>query len=109
MDETNFENSVANALDRNKLLLCSEVRGLTKLGKTKRQELINAGRFPKPLKQMGAYDKPGRTNYWLQGEILDYLQTQVEERSKRLAEVANQGLNGWLNRAIQESGGSRHA
>ena len=106
MEETNFENSVAKALDRNKLLRRSEVKALTKLGDTKRQELINAGLFPKPIKQMGASKMPGRTNYWTQGDIHDYLEACVAERDKRIAEIASEGLNGWLSQAVQKAAGS---
>jgi hypothetical protein len=76
------------------------------LGKTQRGKAIKAGTFPPAVKQIGANGLPGRTNYWTQGDILDYLQAQVDERNKRLAEVATEGLNGWLNRAIGEKGDS---
>lgn len=103
MDESNLKSAVSIALERNKLLRGPDVGTLTQIGRTKRSELIKAGLFPKPIKHLGENALPGRTNYWTQGDILDYLQARVAERNKQLAEVANQGLNGWLNRAIEVS------
>ncbi len=104
-----IKNAVATALERNKLLRDAEVRALTKIGKTKRNALMNAGLFPKPVKVLNEHQLPGRTNYWTQGEILDYLQAQINARNQRLAEIANHGLNGLLNQAIKAAEGARHA
>jgi predicted DNA-binding transcriptional regulator AlpA len=101
--------SISTALERNKLLDDAEVKALTKIGKTKRNSLIKAGHFPQPLQQLNEHQLPGRTNYWLQGEILDYLQVQIDARNQRLAEIASHGLNGWLNQAIEDAAGARNA
>jgi len=106
MSDLNFENPVTIALERNKLIRDPKVRELTGIGKTKRSKAIKAGTFPHPVRQASENGISGRTNYWTQGDILDYLQAQVDERNKRLAQVATEGLNGWLNRAIADTGDS---
>ena len=104
-----LKSAVNTALERNKLLRAAEVESLTKIGKTKRNSLIKAGLFPKPVNVLNEHQLPGRTNYWAQGEILDYLQAQIDARNQRLSEIANHGLNGWLNQAVKEAAGARHA
>jgi predicted DNA-binding transcriptional regulator AlpA len=106
MAESNFDNSISATLERRKLLRGTAVENITGVGKTQRNKGVKAGTFPPPVKQIGEDGLPGRTNYWTQGDILDYLQTQIDARNKRLAEVATEGLNGWLNRAIGEKGDS---
>ena len=102
--------SAANtAMERNKLLRAAEVEALTSIGKTKRNALMKAGLFPQPVNVLNEHQLPGRTNYWAQGEILDYLQAQIDARNQRLSEIANHGLNGGLNQAVKEAAGARHA
>lgn len=108
MSDPKFENSVASALERNKLFRRNEVKALTKIGDTKRNRLIKAGKFPKPVKHIGENDIPGRTSFWTHGDILDYLEARVAERNKRIAEVATEGLNGWLNQIIKKNGEPSH-
>ena len=102
--------SAANtAMERNKLLRAAEVQALTNIGKTKRNALMKAGLFPQPVNVLNEHQLPGRTNYWAQGEILDYLQVQIDARNQRLTEITSHGLNGWLNQAVKEAAGARHA
>lgn len=104
-------NSVATALERIKLLNEAETKALTKIGKTKRNALIKAGLFPHPIQQLNEHRLPGRTNYWAQGDILDYLQAQIDARNQRLAEIASLGLNGWLTSLSAQgksTGGANH-
>ena len=103
-----LKSAVNTVLERNKLLRAAEVEALTKIGKTKRNALIKAGLFPKPVNVLNEHQLPGRTNYWAQGEILDYLQVQIDARNQRLIEMASQGLNGWLTQAAKSVKGSRH-
>ena len=104
-----LKSAVNTALERNKLLRAAEVESLTKIGKTKRNALIKAGLFPQPVNVLNEHQLPGRTNYWAQGEILDYLQSQIDARNQRLAEIANNGLYGWLSQAVKEAQEAHHA
>lgn len=107
-----LKSAVRTALERNKLLRGTEVEALTNFGKTKRGELIRAGLFPQPVRVLNEHQLPGRTKYWTQGEILDYLQAQVDARNKRIAEIAKDGLNQWLTSASaprKSVGGEHHA
>lgn len=105
-----LKSAVYTALERNKLLREAEVKALTNIGKTKRNALMKAGLFPRPVNVFNEHQLPGRTNYWVQGEIIDYLQVQIDARNQRLAEIASHGLNGcWLNQAAKEAAGAGNA
>ena len=105
------KSGVTTALERNKLLRGAEVQALTNIGKTKRAALIHAGLFPEPVRVLNEYQLPGRTKYWTQGEILDYLQAQIDARNKHLAEIANGGINHWVTNfpvSNKNAGGANH-
>lgn len=87
-----------------RLLRVAEVKERTKIGKTKRNELIRKGLFPAPIKILNERQLPGRTSYWLSSDIDAWLTIQAEARRARLAEVAKNGLNGWINRTRQLEG-----
>ncbi len=91
------------------LLRDAEVRKRTNIGKTKRRALILAGLFPAPIKLLNEHQLPGRTSFWLASEIDEWLDKQVAVHRANLAEIANHGLNGWLNQAVKEAAGARHA
>lgn len=106
-----LNSGVTTALERNKLLRGAEVQALTNIGKTKRAALIRVGLFPDPVRVLNEYQLPGRTQYWTQGEVLDYLQAQVDARNKHLAEIANGGINHWLTNfpvSKKNAGGADH-
>lgn len=91
-----------------RLLRGNEVQELTNIGKTKRNELIRKGLFPAPIKVLNEHQLPGRTSYWLSSSIDQWLHQQVEAHRARLAQIANDGLGGWLNRAVQNAAEARH-
>lgn len=101
MPKAEIDSAVATALERNKLLRGAEVQKLTRIGKTKRAALIRAGKFPHPVQVLNEHGLPSRTKFWTQGDILDYLQAQVDARDQRLAEIANHGINAWLSKAVE--------
>jgi predicted DNA-binding transcriptional regulator AlpA len=95
-------------VERNRLLRAKDVERLTSFHKTKRNELIKAGLFPKPLSIETASGRCGRTNYWIQGEIFDYLQARIDKRDKHLEKIATDGLHGWLHKVVNNDGGADH-
>jgi predicted DNA-binding transcriptional regulator AlpA len=109
MPEAKIDSAVVTALERNKLLRSAEVQKLTGIGKTKRAALIRAGKFPHPVQVLNEHGLPSRTNFWTQGDILDYLHAQVDASNKRLAEIAKTGINRYLTQfpvSDKESGGT---
>lgn len=105
------KSGVRTALERNKLLRSVEVQALTNTGKTKRAALMAAGLFPQPVRVINEHQLPGRTNFWLLGEILDFVQVQIDARNKHLAEIANGGINHWVTNfpvSNKNVGGASH-
>lgn len=92
-----------------RLIREKEVESITGLGRTVRNAKIRAGFFPAPIKQLNALGLPGRTNYWLLSKVIGYVAAEIEADRERIEGLANEGLNGWLNRAVEENGGQRHA
>ena len=84
-----------------------EVEAVTGLGRTVRNAKIRAGLFPAPKKQLNALGLPGRTNYWQMSDVVRYIAAEVNADRERTARLANEGLNGWLNSAVEEIGGKR--
>ncbi|WP_269758806.1 hypothetical protein [Variovorax sp. E3] len=41
--------------------------------------------------------------------MIGYVAAEIEADRERIEGLANEGLNGWLNRAVEEHGGQRHA
>ncbi len=80
----------------NRLLRHAEVQNLTGIGKTRRSEMMRDGKFPQPIQICG-----GRTNYWLESEIDQFIATQVAqhraEQAEKLAKLARDPFNVLMN------------
>ena len=111
MTITELKSGILTALERNKLLRRAEVQALTNMGKTKMAALMAAGLFPQPVRVIDGHGLPGGTNFWLLGEILDFVQVQIDARNKHLAEIANGGINHWVTNfpvSNKNVGGASH-
>lgn len=101
MKNSNPQPDSGNFPDR--LMREKEVEAATGLGRTVIKGKIKAGRFPAPINQRSALGIPGRTNYWLASEIKAYIDNEVAVHRANTQKTANEGLNGWLTRALGES------
>ena len=91
------------------LMCAEEVEAATKLGRTVRTAKIKKGTFPAPTKQRDEHGDWGRTNYWKSSEIQAYIDGEVAAYRAHTEKVAAEGLNGWLNNAVQRARGMRSA
>ena len=78
------------------------------IGSTKLKALIKAGNLPGPIHLMGEHQIPGRVSYWLESQIDAYMDAQIKAHHDRVAEIANDGINGWLTQATKSVKGARH-
>lgn len=77
-------------------LKATEVDHKTRIGKTKRIALINKGLFPSPFQMPGVNTEKGRTNFWFEHDIDEWLFQQQKESRQQAAKVVNDPLNAWM-------------
>lgn len=98
----------ATAPKGHRFLRRAQVRDRLNIGDTKLKALIKAGAFPAPIHLLDEQQLPGRVSFWLEADIEAYMAAQIEANRARMAEIANDGINGWLTQAVNAVKETRH-